>query len=108
MNHSPSAGGPPVGEQAGARSLEQRLAAHPPLRRRVEALLDIVEQDIVSGCTADEAETHVREQLRVLGQESLQHWAEGANAQAEADLRAQHPQARAHRKKNSTGSPPTA
>jgi len=108
MNHSPSAGGPPVGEQAGARSLERRLAAHPPLRRRVEALLDIVEHDIASGCTADEAETHVREQLRALGQESLQHWADGANAQAEAHLRTQQPQARTHRKKNSTGRAPTA
>ena len=57
------------------RSLEERLAARPGLRRRVEAILDVAERDGASGCTADEAEAHAIEQVRALGLELMQGWA---------------------------------
>ena len=81
------------------RSLEQRLAARPRLRRRIEAILAVAERDATSGCTADEAEAHVREQVRALGQELLQGWAGEATEAATARVLAEQPQATRHGKK---------
>jgi len=104
-NHPPASA--PVGEQA-ARSLDQRLAADPQLRQRFEQILEIVERDSQSDCTADEAELRVRDQTRALAQEVLQHWAEDAAAWATARARQVHPQAIRHSKKKSTGTAPSA
>ena len=97
----------PVGEQAAARSLDQRLAAHPPLRQRVEAILDIVERDIQDGGTADEAELRVRDQTRALAQEVLQCWAGGAATHATQHALAHEPHAIRHAKKKSAGTRPS-
>ena len=107
MNQQPNWTGP-VGEQARfTRSLEQRLAAHPQLYQRVAAIVDIVEREIASGCTADEAEAKVRDQLRSLGQEVLQLWAGGTAEHATAQVLSGQAGVIKHRKKNSTGSPPS-
>ena len=90
----------PVGEQA-ARPLPERLAAHPRLRQRIEQILDIVECDSQTDCTADEAERHVRDQTRALAHEVLQHWAEAAVTSATQRARQQHPQAIVNAKKSS-------
>lgn len=50
------------------RGLEERLREHPELRERFEKMLDIVEND--------DAELRVLEQVRGLGRELLQGWAE--------------------------------
>ena len=104
-NHRPASAS--VGEQA-TRSLDERLAARPQLRQRFERILDIVERDGQSGCTADEAELRVRDQIRALAQEVLQHWAEEAAAVATASVRQGRPQAIRHAKKKSTGTAPSA
>jgi hypothetical protein len=104
-NHRSARG--PVGEQA-ARSLDERLAARPQLRQRFEQILDIVERDSQTDCTADEAELRVRDQTRALAQEVLQHWAEDAAIAATARARQERPQAIGHAKKKSTGTAPSA
>lgn len=95
----------PVGEQA-ARPLDERLAAHPRLRQRIEQILDIVERDSQSDCTADDAELRVRDQTRALAQEVLQHWAEEAATAATERTRKEHPQAIGNAKKKFVGRPP--
>ena len=71
------------------QSLEERLRAHPWLYARIEQLLGVVENAAGDVAKAAEAERRVIEQVRQLGQEALQSWAErrqqaGAVA-AEAD-----------------------
>jgi hypothetical protein len=89
------------------RSLDERLAARPHLRRRFEVILEVAERDATSGCTADEAEAHVREQVRALGQELLQGWAGEATEQAVRRVLAEQAHAVRHGKKNYTGIRPT-
>jgi hypothetical protein len=108
QNHSQSSDATPVGERAGVGTLEQRLAARPHLRQRIETILDTLERDIANGVTADEAEAHAREQVRALGQELLQDWAGRSAQQAATRAAAQHPQSIKHRKKNSSGIAPSA
>ena len=56
-------------------SLEERLHAHPILKKRVEALLQIVDDPLEEIDTANEAELRVIEEVRRLGNELLQEWA---------------------------------
>jgi len=58
-----------------ARSLEERLNAHPQLRGRMESLLALVEGENEEVKQADEAERRVIEALRHLGKEVLRSWA---------------------------------
>lgn len=108
MNQSiqlPSVGAP-VGERV-VRSLDARLARCPHLRQRFEQILDIVERDSQTACTADQAELRVRDQPRALAQEVLQHWAAAVADSATACARQEHPQAIGHAKKKSTGTAPS-
>lgn len=57
-------------------SLEERLREHPALRARVEQLLEVVENGSGRYVRADETELAVLAQVRQLGQELLQDWAE--------------------------------
>ena len=81
------------------RPLEERLAQRPGLRARLHRLLDPLEASVADGSAAHAAEERVREKLRQLGQEFLGRWAHEANAQAQ--VRTQHPHARQHGKKKS-------
>ena len=96
MNDEPS-----VKLSATRRSLEVRLARRPELLARLHHLLDTLEHSVADGCDAHAAEERVIEELRQLGQEVLGQWAQEANAQAQAQVPAHHPEARAHGKKNS-------
>ena len=58
-----------------ARSLAERLNAHPQLRGRMESLLALVEGENEEVKQADEAERRVIETLRRLGNEVLRSWA---------------------------------
>ena len=58
------------------RSIEERLKDHPDLLARLEALADIVENAGGDLEKADEAERRVLEQVRHMGQEVLQGWAQ--------------------------------
>lgn len=84
--------------------LLQVLNCHPELKRRLEMLTRIVEDADGDLEQADEAERRVIEEVRRLGQETLQAWAEGqverSTTEAGADGRA-----RRAGKKNSAGTP---
>ncbi len=59
-----------------ASRLAARLAQHPELRARFEEILAVAENARGDANTADEAEERAIEQVRQLGQELLQSWAE--------------------------------
>lgn len=59
-----------------ASRLAARLAQHPELHDRIEELLALVENERGEANTADEAEELAFEQVRKLGQELMQSWAE--------------------------------
>lgn len=84
-----------------------RLNQHPVLRERVAQLLLTVQDEEGDLKRADDAEHRLREEMRRMGQEALQAWAQQQVHNTERDLRAG---GRAHRdgKKNSTGTPPSA
>jgi hypothetical protein len=65
------------------RSLEERLRDHPELRERFEKMLDLVENADGDCVLADEAELRVLEQVRGLGRELLQGWAEAGQERVE-------------------------
>jgi hypothetical protein len=64
-------------------SLEERLRKHPTLRARLEALLDMVEDESGQFERADDAEEFLISQLRSMGQEVLQEWAANEQQQVE-------------------------
>lgn len=59
-----------------ALELAARLAQYPELRARFEEILSVIENEQGDTFTADEAEERAFEQVRRLGQEVLQSWAE--------------------------------
>lgn len=71
------------------QSLEERLRAPPVLYARIEQLLGVVENAAGDVAKAAAAERRVIEELRQLGQEALQCWAErrqqAVEVAAEAD-----------------------
>jgi hypothetical protein len=64
-------------------SLEDRLRKHPALRARLEALLDMVEDESGQFERADDAEEFLISKLRSLGQEVLQEWATNEQLQVQ-------------------------
>lgn len=54
----------------------QRLTLYPELQTRFEEILALVENEQGDATTADEAEERAIEQVRQLGQELMQSWAE--------------------------------
>lgn len=55
------------------------LKRHPVLRERFESILNIAENANGDCIRADDAEESVIEEVRKLGQETLQEWADGQN-----------------------------
>jgi hypothetical protein len=82
-------------------SLDERLADNPRLRHRFQAIVDMVDQAVDQGCTADEAEARAIEQIRKLGHEILTEWAEKAAPQASQKARQQDARLIKSGKKNS-------
>lgn len=85
-------------------SLEERLHKHPALRARLEALLDMVEDESGQFERADDAEEFLILQLRSLGQEVLQEWATTEQRQVEQHWD-QRPGVARKQKKASPGTP---
>lgn len=85
------------------KTLEDRLAAHPELRTKIESLLSVVENAEGDVERADEAEQQVIEEIRSLGQAAFQGWSERAHQTVQESFIETHPQAHRSRKKNSTG-----
>jgi len=84
-----------------------RLKQHPQLRGRVERLVDLVEDAGDDLRKADEAERRVIEEVRRLGQEVLEGWANGQVAKR-ADALERTPGVGREGKKNSAGTAPSA
>ena len=68
------------------RSLEERLNAHPHLRERFYQILSIAEDSEGKIEKADDAEQLVIDELRRLGQEVLQDWADRKEKQKTEEL----------------------
>lgn len=83
-------------------SLEERLRKHPALRARLEAILDLVEDESGQFQRADDAEEFLISQLRSLGQEVLQEWATNEQLQVEQHW-GNRPGVARKQKKDSTG-----
>jgi len=83
------------------------LNEHPQIRRRVISLLAAVHDAAGELRRADAAEQRLSEELRRLGQEAMQAWADGQVQSTEQQVRRS---GRAHRegKKNSSGTPHSA
>lgn len=87
--------------------LVRKLQAHPIIRDRLVLLLEVVD-DADGDCKlADDAEVRLTQEIRRMGQEMMQAWAEG---QVQATEQQQRRGGRAHRegKKNCAGTPPSA
>jgi len=84
------------------KSLEERLKAHPDLQKRIETILDIVEDESDDVKTADEAEQRTIEELRQLGSEVMQNWAAKKEGQKAAAYQ-NNPEAKGHGKKKFVG-----
>ena len=69
----------------------ERLQRHPQLRAKFESLLDVVENASGHVVKAHEAEERVFEELRQMGQEAIQAWAERKhqNLVSECDSRSE-------------------
>lgn len=87
-------------------TLEERLHAHPVLKKRVEALLQIIEAPSQEIATADEAELRVIEELRRFGHDLLQEWASTKEREHVEDLGKSERAVVGHGKKNCLGIPP--
>ena len=80
-----------------------RLNHHPRLRERMETLLKVVE-NVAGDCTkAEAAEQAVREEVRKMGNEALQGWAERAVQKATETVRHEQPALRGNGEKKSGG-----
>ena len=80
-----------------------RLNQHPELRERMESLLNVVE-NAAGDCTkADDAEQHVIEELRKMGNEALHSWANNAALKAAEVLCNQEVNIHKNGKKKSAG-----
>ena len=83
--------------------LEKRLQAYPELKAKIEVLLSVVENTDHADITADFAEQQVIEEIRQIGQQALQSWAETQQRQQKIAVREQQPNLRQHIKKKSIG-----
>src|SRR6267154_1314072 len=82
-----------------ARSLDERFSKRPRSYQRLQEIADLMDEAIVQGATADEAEGIAIEQLQKLGGELLGDWAEAKHQQCLEQTRLTHPQSTKHVKK---------
>ena len=84
--------------------LMQALRERPQIRRRIEELLAVMADEGGDCRLADDAELRLTHELRLLGQDAMQSWAQGQVDATERELRNG---GRAYRegKKNSAGTP---
>ena len=97
----------PKAGPASSKSLEERFARRPRMRRRLQQIADLMDQAIADGCTADEAEEMAMEQMSKLGADLLGDWAKAASDESVRQARKRHPNATKCSKKNSSGTPPS-
>lgn len=83
------------------RNLDERLAKRPAMLERLHHIVDRLEESVGDGCDAHLAEDRVIEEIRKLGQETLNQWAHEANEHTHAQVPTTHPEATKNGKKNS-------
>jgi hypothetical protein len=88
-------------------TLEQRLSQYPSLKKRIELLINIIEDSTGDCQQANEAEMRVIEELRQMGSEALHCWSEHKIARITEDFDQEHRSAIKSGKKNSGGIPPS-
>lgn len=95
------------GREVSDEDLLQRLRRQPAIRARLLALLDLAEDTAGNLRLADDAELRLTQEVRRMGQELMQAWAQQQVQAREQELRHG---GRAHRegKKNSVGTPRSA
>jgi hypothetical protein len=90
------------GPLSGARlkKFVEELKGRPELFAQFESILGLASagEGDAPWRTADEVEALLVEEVRKLGQQTMQQWAQGAQARALADCRAEHPKARVKKK----------
>ena len=85
------------------KSIDERLKGYPILQGRIEAILDIVEDNAGEIERADEAERRMIEEVRQLGNKALQGWAERKVEKQEGTVRGQVAGVKRNGKKNFAG-----
>ncbi len=90
--------------QMSDEEIMEGLREHPQIRSRIAGLLAVMNDAGGDLKRADDAEDRLIEEIRGLGQEAMQTWAQGQVEQTEEDVRRT---GRAYRegKKNSAGTP---
>lgn len=83
------------------------LNANPKIKSRIASMLAVVEDAAGDLKEADAAEMRLIEEVRLLGQEAMQAWANKQIEMTEQEVR-RGGQARREGKKNSAGTPPLA
>ena len=66
-------------------SLEERLDEFPEMRQRIEEMLAIMENEAGDVVKADDAEERIIQELRRMGQQALQGWAERKQGRVEQE-----------------------
>jgi len=94
-------------ENISTTDLVHQLDKHPQLKARIKALLDVVENADGEVVKADEAEQRFIEELRLMGLDAMQAWAERKQNRVEAESDSRSDLTR-KQKKASTGTPDSA
>ena len=79
--------------------LDERFASRPQVYERLQKIADMMDQAMVEGCTADEAEALAMEQIQKLGGELLGDWASEKQQRSVAESQRENPSAIKHIKK---------
>jgi hypothetical protein len=79
--------------------LIQQLREHPEMLERVQSILAITHNTDGPLKTADEVEELLIQEMRQLGNTSMQHWAIQAEERVGQELKSQHPDVRSRKKK---------
>ena len=88
-------------------ALLRGLNAHPQIKNRIASMLAVVQDAGGDLKLADAAEMRLIEEIRRMGQEAMQAWADGQVHKTEQDARHSR-QVQRKGKKNSAGTPPLA
>lgn len=82
------------------KRLVEELCEHPFLRDQVEAILKLVRSDDGPIRKADDVEELLVQEIRKLGKNAMQEWAEGAEERSAAQLQRDSPKAHCLKKKS--------
>ena len=73
------------------KRLLERLNAHPQLKSRLESILELAESETGELRTADQREELLIEELRHLGNQTMDEWARGAHTRVAAEMKQKDP-----------------